>query len=182
MENRSAIVLILMGPMGSGKTTIGKMLSRRLGWPFYDADDFHTIENIEKMRAGKPLNDEDRHPWISTLRIGIQRWLRLGENSILACSALKKSYREALGVDQTTVRTVYLKGSYKLLLGRVSRREHPYMNKQLVKSQLEALEEPDEGLILDIRETPERIVSTIVQSLDAAQGSTSRTGVREKKT
>ncbi len=159
------MVLILMGPMGCGKTAIGRMLAEKLGWPFYDADDFHPRENVEKMRAGIALSDEDRRLWLEKLGGHIQRWLKEKQNTILACSALKQAYRDILGVDQRTVRTVYLKGSYPLLRKRIEERQHPYMDKNLLKSQFDTLEEPEEGLRVDISETPEAIISTIIQNL-----------------
>lgn len=159
------MVLILMGPMGCGKTTIGKMLGEKLGWPFYDGDAFHPKENVEKMRAGIALTDEDRRLWLENLRNKIQRWLQERQNTILACSALKQSYRDILGVDQKKVRTVYLRGSYELLRKRIEERQHPYMNKDLLRSQLDTLEEPEEGLRIDISASLETIVSTIIQDL-----------------
>ncbi len=162
---KNDMVLILMGPMGCGKTTIGKMLAEKLGWPFYDGDRFHPKENVEKMRAGIALTDEDRGLWLEKLRDNIGRWLKKRQNTILACSALKQAYRDILGVDQESVRTVYLKGSYELLRERVEERQHPYMNKDLLKSQLDTLEEPEEGLRVDISEPPETIVHTIIQDL-----------------
>jgi len=159
------MVLILMGPMGCGKTTIGKMLAEKLGWSFYDGDDFHPKENVEKMRAGIALTDEDRKLWLKKLHTNIQRWLREKQNSILACSALKQAYRDMLGVDQNTVRTVYLKGSYELLRKRIEERQHPYMDKNLLRSQLDTLEEPKDGLTVDISATPETIVRIIMSRL-----------------
>jgi len=155
--------------MGCGKTTIGKMLAEKLGWLFCDADDYHPKENVEKMRAGIALNDEDRKLWLKKMRINIRRWLRHKQNTILACSALKQAYRDILGVNQTTVRAVYLKGSYELLHKRLEERQHPYMNKNLLRSQLDTLEEPKEGLVVDISATPEMIVSTIIRDLNLSQ-------------
>jgi len=163
------MVLILIGPMGCGKTTIGKKLAEKLGWSFYDGDDFHPRENVEKMRAGLPLTDEDRKTWLENLHGYIQRWLMEGRNAILACSALKQAYREALGVDQDTVKTVYLKGSYELLRKRIEDRKHPYMNKDLLRSQIEAMEEPKGGLTVDISQTPEITVETIIKRLGLSQ-------------
>ena len=160
------MVLILMGPMGCGKTTIGKMLAAKLGWSFHDGDNFHPESNVEKMRAGIALTDEDRKAWLNKLHVNIQRWLREKQNSILACSALKQAYRDMLGVDQNTVRTVYLKGSYELLRKRIEERQHPYMGKNLLRSQLDTLEEPKDGLTVDISATPETIVSIIINRLD----------------
>jgi carbohydrate kinase (thermoresistant glucokinase family) len=162
---KECMVLILIGPMGCGKTTIGKMLGKKLGWPFNDGDDFHPKENVEKMRAGIALTDEDRKLWLEKLQANIRRWLKHGQNTILACSALKRAYRDILGVNQSTVRTVYLKGSYELLRKRIEGRLHPYMDKNLLKSQLDTLEEPKDGLSVDISKTPERIVSTIIKTL-----------------
>jgi len=163
------MVLVLMGPMGCGKTAIGKMLAEKLGWPFYDADDFHPKENVEKMRAGIALTDEDRKLWLEKLRANVQRWLKHRQNTILACSALKQAYRDILGVNQSTVRTVYLKGSYELLRKRLEERQHPYMDKNLLRSQLDTLEEPKDGLTVDISATPEIIVGTIIKSLKLNQ-------------
>ena len=160
------MVLILMGPMGCGKTTIGKMLAAKLGWSFHDGDNFHPERNVEKMRAGIALTDEDRKAWLNKLHANIQRWLREKQNSILACSALKQAYRDMLGVDQNTVRTVYLKGSYELLRKRIEERQHPYMGKNLLRGQLDTVEEPKDGLTVDISATPETIVSIIINRLD----------------
>src|SRR5512136_1696414 len=119
------MVLILMGPMGCGKTTIGKMLAEKLGWTFCDGDDFHPQKNVEKMWVGIALTDEDRKVWMEVLYGNIQRWLKEKVNTILTCSALKQAYRDRLGVNQTTVKTIYLKGSYELLRKRVEARQHP---------------------------------------------------------
>jgi carbohydrate kinase (thermoresistant glucokinase family) len=166
---KDCMVLVLMGPMGCGKTAIGKMLAKKLGWPFYDADDFHPKENVEKMRAGIALTDEDRKLWLEKLRANIQGWLKHKQSTILACSALKQAYRDILGVNQSTVRTVYLKGSYELLRKRLEERQHPYMDKNLLRSQLDTLEEPKDGLTVDISATPEIIVGTIIKSLKLNQ-------------
>jgi carbohydrate kinase (thermoresistant glucokinase family) len=166
---KDCMVLVLMGPMGCGKTAIGKMLAKKLGWPFHDADDFHPKENVEKMRAGIALSDEDRKLWLEKIRANIQGWLKHRQSTILACSALKQAYRDILGVNQSTVRTVYLKGSYELLRKRIEERQHPYMDKNLLRSQLDTLEEPKDGLTVDISATPEIIVGTIIKSLKLNQ-------------
>ncbi len=160
------MVLILMGPMGCGKTTIGKILSAKTGWPFYDADEFHPPENVEKMRAGIPLNDEDRRSWLEKLHSKIQELLQNGETAILACSALKQAYRDILGVNQEDVISVYLKGSHELLRERIEARQHPYMNKNLLRSQLETLEEPVGGLTVDISGSPEDTAESILEDLE----------------
>jgi carbohydrate kinase (thermoresistant glucokinase family) len=163
------MVLILMGPMGCGKTTIGKMLAEKLGWSFHDGDDFHPQENVEKMRAGIALTDEDRKLWLEKLHANVRDWLRDRQNTILACSALKQAYRDMLGVDQKTVRTVYLKGSYELLRERVEERQHPYMDKNLLRSQLDTLEEPRDGLTVDISATSEIVITTILDHLNLSE-------------
>jgi carbohydrate kinase (thermoresistant glucokinase family) len=165
IPGKDYMVLILIGPMGCGKTTIGKMLAEKLGWPFYDGDDFHPKENVEKMRAGSALTDGDRRVWLEKLRGFVNHWLKEKQNTILACSALKQAYRDLLGVNQMTVRTVYLRGSYPLLRKRIEKRQHPYMDKNLLRSQLDILEEPKDGLSVDISETPETIVRTILENL-----------------
>jgi carbohydrate kinase (thermoresistant glucokinase family) len=162
----SSMVLILIGPMGCGKTTIGKMLAGKLGWSFFDGDDFHPRENVEKMQAGVALTDEDRKVWLDTLHSNIVNWLKQGQNTILACSALKQAYRNLLGVDQQKVKTVYLKGSYELLRRRIDERQHRYMSKDLLRSQLGTLEEPGDGLTVDISATPEIIVGIIMKNLN----------------
>jgi carbohydrate kinase (thermoresistant glucokinase family) len=163
---KDALVIVLMGPMGCGKTTIGKMLANELGWVFCDADDAHPKKNIEKMAAGIALTDEDRKPWLERLHAKIVRRLGSGENAILACSALKQVYRDILGVDQNRVKTVYLKGSFDILSKRIQSRRHPYMDNTLLQSQLDTLEEPQEGLWVDISASKERIVRTIVVALE----------------
>jgi gluconokinase len=159
------MVIILMGVTGSGKTTIGRLLSQQLGWKYYDADDFHSAANVEKMRNGIPLNDEDRRPWLESLRDLIRKSLELDENIVLACSALKESYRDLLVLNER-VRLVYLKGNYELIRKRLNERQGHYMNPKLLDSQFETLEEPTDALCVDVSPPPEEIVKTIRQQLD----------------
>jgi carbohydrate kinase (thermoresistant glucokinase family) len=151
--------------MGCGKTTIGKLLSSRLGWRFADGDDYHPKENREKMRAGIPLDDEDRLPWLRTLRATLAAAVTQKENLVLACSALKRSYRRILGIDQEKIRSIYLKGTAELLQQRIASRSHEYMHTSLLTSQLDTLEAPETGLIVDIDPSPEKIVETILHEL-----------------
>ena len=167
-KKEKTVVLVLMGPMGCGKTTIGKMLSERLVRPFHDGDDYHPPENVSKMRAGIALDDSDRFPWLKRLHDEIQLWLQQGQSAILACSALKKTYRDALGIDQKSVISVYLKGSYELIQERINRRRHRYMPDQLLRSQFDTLEEPRGGITVDISLSPEQIVNDIVDRLEDA--------------
>lgn len=154
-----------MGPMGCGKTTIGRRLADRLGWPFSDADEFHPTANIAKMRRGIALTDEDRRPWLDALRTAIDQWQADGQSRILACSALKQAYRNLLGVDQNTVCTVYLSGSFDLLRTRIQTRRNHYMNPVLLQSQLDTLEPPAGGITVDIAPSPAAIVDQIVNQL-----------------
>jgi len=158
-------VLIVMGPMGCGKTTVGRLLAGRLGWRFIEGDDFHPPANVENMRQGIPLTDVERIPWLDALASEIVACRNRGESAVLSCSALKADYRTRLGVDQKTVVTVYLKGSHGQLLERVEARAHPYMNAGLLKSQLDTLEPPLDGIVADIAATPEAIVEQVVEEL-----------------
>lgn len=173
------MVVILMGPTGCGKSTVGRMLARKLGWSFYDADDFHPPHNVAKMRSGIPLTDVDRGPWLERLREEIQRCVAERDGAVLACSALKRAYRERLGVDQVSVVTVYLKGSYELIRARIGTRRHPYMPPGLLRSQFDVLEEPEDGLCVDITPAPETIVRTIIESLDLASQTPASSNQRE---
>lgn len=165
-KRKGAFVIVLIGPMGCGKTTIGLELSDYLQWPFHDADDYHPEENKRKMSMGIPLGDNDRQPWLEVLRRLIDQYVSEGRSMILACSALKQKYRRMLGIDQQRVVSVFLKGSRKLLLQRVVSRTHEFMAKDLLQSQLDTLEEPTSGIIVDISGTPEEIRKEIVRKLD----------------
>lgn len=154
------MIIILMGVTGSGKTTVGKLLAAELGWSYYDADDFHSPANIEKMRRGVALDDADRQPWLETLRNLVRDCLEQKENCILACSALKQSYRDYLLLSDE-VRLVYLRGNYDLIERRLSDRSGHYMNPKLLRSQFEILEEPQGHLTIDVSLPAGEIVKTI---------------------
>ncbi len=154
-----------MGVSGSGKTTIGKLLADSLNWEFQDADSFHSPENIEKMRHGIPLNDLDRMPWLLALQQGIQNWLQENKNVVLACSALKASYREYLAVDSERIKLVYLKGSFELIQQRLQERHNHFMTEKLLNSQFDALEEPRDAICIDISPPPEAIVQNLRKAL-----------------
>ncbi len=159
------MIIVIIGPMGCGKSTIGQMLAEKLNCDFDDGDDFHPPENITKMHGGTPLTDEDRAGWLAILakRIGQKR--KRNENLILACSALKQKYRDILGINQNDVMSVFLKGSLQTLEERVSSRNHQFMNQNLLLSQLEAMEEPSTGLTVDIQNSPEMIVEIILNNI-----------------
>ena len=165
------MVVIIFGVSGAGKTTVGKLLAQQLGWHFHEADDFHSRANIEKMHRGVPLTDEDRWPWLEKLRELIKRCVESGENAVLACSALKRAYRERLRVG-TEVKFVFLHGNYALIEKQLHRRRGHFMNLALLRSQFADLEEPkpDEDVVtIELGLTPERLVEEIKTKLHLYQ-------------
>ncbi|MGK9234593.1 gluconokinase [Inquilinus limosus] len=154
-------VIIVMGVSGSGKTTIGKQLARRMGGVFADADSFHPPANIEKMKAGHPLTDEDRWPWLDAMAAQIGQWLADGQPAVLACSALKRVYRDRLVAGRPGVAFLYLSGSEAVIAARLANRKGHFMPPSLLRSQFETLEPPGDGervVTVDIRHAPRRIV------------------------
>lgn len=154
------MIIILMGVTGAGKTTVGRALAEQLHWRFADADDYHSAAKVAKMHAGIPLTDEDRSPWLHALRDAIRGWLAAGENAVLACSALKASYRDILLVSPE-VKLVYLRASEPLIEARLAARTGSYMNPHLVPSQFSTLEEPKDALMIDPSGTVEEIVRQV---------------------
>lgn len=152
--------VVLMGVTGSGKTTVGRRLALELGWEYHDADDFHPPANVEKMRAGQPLDDADRALWLETLRELVRRTLERDACAVLACSALKASYRERLLIDEQ-VKLIHLRGSYELIQKRLRQRRGHFMNPALLDSQFAALEEPDTDAQIDVAQNPAEIVKAI---------------------
>jgi gluconokinase len=158
-------VLVLMGVSGSGKSTIGELLSRRLGWQYADADSFHSAANVAKMAAGHPLTDDDRRPWLQAIRAWIAERLAKREHAVVTCSALKRSYRDVL--RRPEVRLVYLRGTLAEIAPRIAARKDHYFKREMLESQFAALEEPtaDENVTtVSISKTPDEIVADIIAS------------------
>jgi gluconokinase len=158
------MVIVVMGVAASGKTTVGHMLAEDLGWTFYDADDFHSRASVEKMSRGVPLDDEDRRPWLERLRELIVECLSLGRDAVLACSALKESYRERLLVDER-VRVAYLEADRELIRERLTERSEHFMKAGMLESQFAALEEPEESTHYDASRPPAELVREIRERL-----------------
>jgi gluconokinase len=155
-----------MGVSGSGKTTIGKIVARDLGSTFVDADDFHPAANVEKMRRGIPLNDNDRLPWLDAVRQRLMQAMDSRENIVLACSALKHAYQHYLAQYACeSIHYVWLVGSEELIRGRLAKRKGHFMNPNLLHSQFEALEPPEGALEVDIGSPPETVADTIREKL-----------------
>ncbi len=158
------MIVIVMGTTGSGKTTIGSLLAKRMGWEFVDADDFHPPSNVEKMKHGIPLTDADREPWLKALHDKIVDWTAEKRSVVLACSALKQSYRDELRAS-SDVKFVYLKGSYQLFSQRVLARRGHFAKQDLLASQFATLEEPTDAITVDAAPPPEQIVSELRRQL-----------------
>jgi gluconokinase len=165
MKQKGPLVIILMGVSGAGKTTIGKYLAEDLGWPFYDGDTFHPRANIDKMSQGIPLTDGDRGPWLSRLRNLITKLLNANEKAVLTCSALKKSYRDSLKGDREGLRIVYLKGDHDMVQCRLQSRKEHFFDADLLASQFNTLEEPEDVLTVDASQDPGFIMNIIKKEL-----------------
>jgi len=164
------VIVIVFGVSGAGKTTIGKLLAAQLGWHFYEADDFHSHANIEKMRSGHPLTDEDRWPWLQRLREQITRSITAKKNAVLACSALKRAYRDRLRVSDD-VKFVFLRRDYAVVADQLRHRRGHFMNPELLQSQFADLEqpEPDEDVLTtELGQTPQELVEDIKTKLRLA--------------
>lgn len=162
------MVIVVMGVAGSGKSTIGSMLAHRLDWQFADADSFHPAANVEKMSRGVPLTDEDRFPWLEAIAAWMDRLGREGRHGIVACSALKRSYRRVLVGSRPDARIVYLKGERELIAARMAARSAHFMPVGLLESQFRTLEEPgpDEiPLVVSIAAPPQDMVDAILLKL-----------------
>ncbi|WP_010523344.1 gluconokinase [Aquimarina agarivorans] len=158
------MLIIVIGVSGSGKSTIAKLLAEKLKINYYDADDFHPQSNIDKMKGGNALNDTDRLPWLQLLAKKLKTW---GEKdgAVLACSALKESYRNILSEQTDQIHWVYLKGSIETIKDRIQNRKGHFMDAELLQSQFDALEPPMYGIHVDVRDTPKQIVGLLLQEL-----------------
>ena len=154
------MIVIIMGVSGSGKTTVGQLLAQELSWKFYDADDFHSAANKDKMWRGVPLTDEDRVDWLTSLQKLLNQKLEAKQSIVLACSALKQDYRNLLRVNNE-VRFVYLQGTYQQIEARMKERNDHYMKPEMLASQFAILEEPTDALIVDISKTQKEIAAMI---------------------
>ena len=165
------MIILVMGTTGAGKTTLGKLLSAQLGWIFLDADDFHPPANIEKMKHGIPLTDADRVPWLENIHAELVRLSREGKNAVLACSALKQSYRDRLsaGVD---LKIAYLRGTYEQMRRHIEARHGHFAGESILAGQFADLEEPHDALVLDVSREPEQLSAEIVAQLRLAPSST----------
>lgn len=159
------MVVIVMGVAGSGKTTVGRLLAETLSWPYCEGDALHPPANLQKMAGGIPLTDEDRLPWLLELRARIEGYIAAGENAVVACSALKESYRETLAGGLDEVRFVHLTGSPELIRERLAHRTGHFMKAGMLDSQLAALEPPAGAVEVDVAGRPEAIVGEILKDL-----------------
>lgn len=164
------MIVVVMGVSGSGKSTVGKMLADRLGCGFSDADSFHSAANIEKMRRGDALNDADRAPWLAAIREAIVARRLAGRHHVFACSALRARYRDVLGEHDGDVVFVYLKGAPEVIGERLASRSGHFFDPALLQSQFNTLEEPRDALIVDICDSPDAIVETLLHKLAACPG------------
>jgi gluconokinase len=158
------MILLVMGVTGSGKTTLGKLLAQRLGWLFLDADDFHPAENIEKMQRGIPLSDEDREPWLTAIHAELLECAAKNKDAVLACSALKQSYRKRLGAG-VELRICYLKATYQEIALRLQSRTGHFAGEGILAGQFADLEEPRDALLLRVSEPPGEIVGDVLRKL-----------------
>jgi gluconokinase len=164
-------IIIVMGVSGSGKTTVGELLAKRLSRPFYDGDDFHSAANVAKMSSGTPLTDADRHDWLATLATDFGQWEQAG-GAVVACSALKESYRQTLQAGASLpLSWVFLDGDPAVLRARLEGRTNHYMKASMLESQLTTLEKPTYGLRLNIEDAPEKLVDQIVEQLHLSPAS-----------
>ncbi len=164
------MIVVVMGVSGCGKSTVGQKIAERLGCAFRDGDEFHSDANRAKMHAGIPLNDDDRKPWLESIRAYMDETTSGGRSLVVACSALKQRYRDVLrgnAGNGSHTEFVYLKGSFDLLQSRLAARKDHFFNPNLLRSQFDALEEPTDAVVVDIALPPDAIVDEAVKQLQA---------------
>jgi gluconokinase len=159
------MILVLMGVAGCGKSTVGQALARELGWPYFDADDYHPAANVDKMRSGTPLTDADRWPWLDRLNALLREQQAHARSTILGCSALKQVYRDRLAQGVVDLRWAHLRGTFALILSRLQARKGHYMPATLLQSQFATLEAPADALTLDVDATPGELSAKVIQAL-----------------
>jgi carbohydrate kinase (thermoresistant glucokinase family) len=161
------MIIVIMGVAGSGKTTVGKLLAEKLSWPFFEGDDFHPKSNVAKMSRGIPLTDEDRAGWLGSIAEQIKSLEKEGRSGVVACSALRDSYRKILANAGKDVCFVHLKGDYRSIKERLESRKGHFMKPQMLQSQFDTLEEPKDSLVIDINNSPEKIIEIIIKTIRA---------------
>ena len=155
-----------MGVTGSGKSTIGELLAKRLALTFYDGDDFHPAENVALMSKGIPLTDENRFPWLEAIRVKIEACITEGTSAVFACSALKATYRTILTEGFPEVLVIHLDGDSDTIAQRLAERSDHFMDPNLLQSQFDTLELPENALRVSVLASPEEIVEQIVKDMD----------------
>ena len=154
-------IILLTGVAGSGKTTVGRQLAAELGWPYHEADDFHSAANKDKMGRGQPLDDTDRAPWLAAIRAAMDACRAAGRSAVFSCSALKENYRHVLLDGAPDTALVFLSGDHAMLLARLAQRSGHYMKPAMLESQFAILEPPADALQLDVRQPPGELVAAI---------------------
>jgi gluconokinase len=167
------MIVLMAGVSGSGKTTVGSMLAQRLGWPFADGDSFHSAANVAKMQAGRPLTDEDRWPWLETIAAWMDERIAAGQSAVVACSALRRAYRDVLLDGRPAARMVFLQLSHEEDEARLTARQGHFFPSKLLDSQFAAMEMPQDSeriLVLTAQRSPADVVAEIIRRLGLPAG------------
>jgi gluconokinase len=159
------MVIVIMGVSGSGKSTVGRLLAQRLDWTYFEGDEFHSAGNIDKMSKGIALDDDDRMPWLASIKEVIDKCVKRGSDAVIACSALRREYRRVLTARVSDIHFVYLEGDPDTIRERINSRDRHYMKATMLESQFSSLEKPDDAMVIDIRHSPQDIVLSIETEL-----------------